>query len=93
MKIITTVLQRLQKHISEIFFIIARSATLGENRREIRRIPCKMCFHTIPKTPNKYGIKIYSVIDALMFYTYNMDIYEGMQPDGSFFHTTSHEML
>jgi hypothetical protein len=44
-----------------------------------------MCFHTIPKTLNKYSIKIYSVIDVLMFYTYNMGIYEGMQPDGPFF--------
>lgn len=38
----------------------------------------------IPKKPNKYGIKIYAMVDARMFYTYNMEIYSGTQPDGRF---------
>lgn len=38
----------------------------------------------IPSKPNKYGIKLFSVVDAKMNYTYNMEIYTGSQPDGPF---------
>ncbi|KAJ8928620.1 hypothetical protein NQ314_018789 [Rhamnusium bicolor] len=32
----------------------------------------------------RYGIKIYSLADARTYYTYNMDIYAGRQPDGQY---------
>lgn len=38
----------------------------------------------IPSKPNKYGIKIYALVDAKMFYTNNLEIYAGKQPDGPY---------
>jgi hypothetical protein len=36
----------------------------------------------IPSKPNKYGIKIYALVDAKVLYTYNLEIHAGKQPDG-----------
>lgn len=38
----------------------------------------------ISNKPAKYGIKIYSLTDAKTFYTCNMEIYAGKQPDGPY---------
>lgn len=38
----------------------------------------------IPSKPNKYGIKIFALCDAKMFYTSNMEVYVGIQPDGPY---------
>ncbi|XP_030758010.1 piggyBac transposable element-derived protein 3-like [Sitophilus oryzae] len=38
----------------------------------------------IANKPAKYGIKIYSLADAKIFYTYNMEIYAGKQPEGPY---------
>ena len=38
----------------------------------------------IPSKPNKYGIKIFALADAKCFYTCNMEVYVGQQPDGPF---------
>ncbi|XP_063924667.1 piggyBac transposable element-derived protein 4-like [Zophobas morio] len=38
----------------------------------------------IPSKPNKYGIKIYALCDAKMFYTANLEVYVGAQPEGPF---------
>ncbi|XP_069701433.1 piggyBac transposable element-derived protein 4-like [Periplaneta americana] len=38
----------------------------------------------IPSKPSKYGIKIFCLSDAKMFYTSNMEIYCGEQPDGPY---------
>lgn len=38
----------------------------------------------IPSKPAKYGIKIYSLADAENWYTSNMEVYVGKQPDGPF---------
>lgn len=38
----------------------------------------------IPSKPNKYGIKIFSLVDAIVWYTYNLEIYPGKQPEGPF---------
>lgn len=38
----------------------------------------------IPSKPNKYGIKVFALCDAKMFYTSTMEAYVGMQPDGPF---------
>lgn len=37
----------------------------------------------IPSKPAKYGIKIFALVDSKTFYTMNMEIYCGKQPDGS----------
>lgn len=39
----------------------------------------------IPSKPSKYGIKIFSLVDAKMVYNYNMEIYAGKQPEGPYF--------
>ncbi|XP_069596256.1 piggyBac transposable element-derived protein 4-like [Ranitomeya imitator] len=38
----------------------------------------------IPSKPNKYGIKLFALVDARMIYTVNMEIYAGKQPTGPF---------
>ena len=38
----------------------------------------------IPSKPSKYGIKIFALVDARMYYTVNLEIYAGKQPDGPF---------
>lgn len=38
----------------------------------------------ISNKPAKYGIKIYSLVDARVFYTHNMEIYPGRQPNGPY---------
>lgn len=35
----------------------------------------------IPSKPNKYGIKIQALVDSKSFYTSNMEVYVGTQPD------------
>jgi hypothetical protein len=36
----------------------------------------------IPSKPGKYGIKVFCLADAKMYYTVNLEIYAGKQPDG-----------
>lgn len=36
----------------------------------------------MPKTPARYGIKIFSLVDSRMFYTSNMEVYVPNQPSG-----------
>ncbi|XP_039291956.1 piggyBac transposable element-derived protein 4-like [Nilaparvata lugens] len=38
----------------------------------------------IPSKPNKYGIKVYALVDARMTYTMKMEIYAGKQPAGPY---------
>ena len=38
----------------------------------------------IPNKPAKYGIKLFALCDAKMFYTANLEIYCGKQPDGPY---------
>jgi len=38
----------------------------------------------IPSKPNKYGIKIQALVDSKSFYTSNMEVYVGTQPDGPY---------
>lgn len=38
----------------------------------------------IPSKPNKYGLKIFALCDAKMFYTSKLEVYVGSQPDGPF---------
>ncbi|XP_025831094.1 piggyBac transposable element-derived protein 4-like [Agrilus planipennis] len=47
----------------------------------------------IPSKPNKYGLKVYALVDAKMFYTAKMEIYVGQQPVGPFYVNTSNMFL
>lgn len=38
----------------------------------------------IPSKPAKYGIKMYAMVDNISYFTSNMEIYAGKQPDGPF---------
>lgn len=38
----------------------------------------------IPSKPNKYGIKIYASVDSKTFYSHNLEIYAGKQPEGPY---------
>ena len=38
----------------------------------------------IPSKPNKYGIKIYALVDAKMYFLHHLEIYAGKQPDGPY---------
>ena len=38
----------------------------------------------ISSKPNKYGIKIFALADAKCFYTCNIEVYVGQQPEGTF---------
>ncbi|KAB0804070.1 hypothetical protein PPYR_01040 [Photinus pyralis] len=38
----------------------------------------------IPSKPNKYGIKIFALADSKTYYTVNMEVYLGKQPDGPY---------
>lgn len=39
----------------------------------------------ISNKPDKYGVKIYALVDARSFYTIKMEIYAGRQPEGPFY--------
>ncbi|GBP15474.1 hypothetical protein EVAR_9258_1 [Eumeta japonica] len=39
----------------------------------------------IPRKPGKHGIKIFALTDARTYYTFNMEIYAGLQPTGPYF--------
>ena len=38
----------------------------------------------IPSKPNKYGIKIYALVDSKMYYLYHLETYAVKQPDGPY---------
>lgn len=38
----------------------------------------------ISNKPEKYGVKVFSLADARTFYTYNMEVYAGKQPEGPY---------
>ncbi|XP_054709139.1 piggyBac transposable element-derived protein 4-like [Uloborus diversus] len=38
----------------------------------------------IPNKPAKYGIKVFALVDSRTFYTWNLEIYAGKQPDGPY---------
>jgi hypothetical protein len=58
---------------------------LGENvttdeKLEAFRGRCSLKQY-IPSKPNKYGIKIYALVDTKVLYTYNLEIYIQKPPD------------
>ncbi|XP_046393761.1 uncharacterized protein LOC124161483 [Ischnura elegans] len=38
----------------------------------------------LPNKPARYGIKIFALVDSNVFYTYNLDVYAGSQPEGPY---------
>ncbi|XP_023239706.1 uncharacterized protein LOC111638264 [Centruroides sculpturatus] len=38
----------------------------------------------MPRKPNKYGIEIFMLVDSRMYYTHNLEIYCGKQPEGPY---------
>jgi hypothetical protein len=59
--------------------------SLGQNgstdeKLEAFRRRCSFKLY-IPSNPNKNGIKIYTLVDAKVLYTCNLEIYAGRQPD------------
>lgn len=38
----------------------------------------------LPNKPSKYGIKIYALVDAKTYYTFNLEIHPGTQPPGPY---------
>ncbi|XP_022913140.2 piggyBac transposable element-derived protein 4-like [Onthophagus taurus] len=38
----------------------------------------------ISNKPNKYGVKIYALVDSQVYCVYNLEIYAGLQPEGPF---------
>ncbi|KAF0704557.1 piggyBac transposable element-derived protein 4-like [Aphis craccivora] len=42
---------------------------------------CSFCQY-IPNKPNMYGIQIQALVDSCTFFTSNMEVYVGTQPDG-----------
>lgn len=69
--------------------IISRSVFLsGENikieeKLEGFRERCGL-IQRFPKKSNKYGRKIYAMVDARMFFIYNVEIYAAPQPNSNF---------
>ncbi|KAK9675031.1 Transposase IS4 [Popillia japonica] len=62
--------QNCQKH-----YIISEYATIDE-KLEAFRGHCSFRQHIASK-PNKYGIKMFALVDEKTYYTYNMEVYVG----------------
>lgn len=75
--IFTKFVQNCQKNYS-----LGENVTLDE-KLEAFRGRC-LFRQYIPSKPAKYGLKIFALVDAKLFYLYNMEIYAGKQPDGPF---------
>lgn len=76
-KIFDSFVQNCQKH-----YTISEYATIDEKLEAFRgRSNLKQY---IPSKPNKYGIKIFALVDAKMYYSYNLEVCVGRQPEGRF---------
>lgn len=73
------------------YFSISQYATVDEMLWAFRG-RCGFRIY-IPSKPNRYGLKIYSLADAKMFYTTKMEIYVGKQPTGPYEQDTSNISL
>lgn len=66
-----------QKH-----YQIGENGTIDEMLESFRG-RCKFRVYMANK-PAKYGIKIYALVDSKSFYTSNLEVYAGKQPEGQF---------
>lgn len=79
-------------HVRDIFEIFVKNCQTnyspGENVTIDEMLPSfkgKCPFRQyMPSKPNKYGIKLFSLVDTKMSYTFNLEIYAGKQPDGPY---------
>lgn len=63
-------------------YSISQNATVDEKLEGFRgKCPFRQY---IPSKPNRYGIKIFALVDSKMFYTLNLEVYVGKQPEGPF---------
>uniref|UniRef100_A0A1B6LLL4 PiggyBac transposable element-derived protein domain-containing protein n=1 Tax=Graphocephala atropunctata TaxID=36148 RepID=A0A1B6LLL4_9HEMI len=69
--------------LCKISYNVGELATIDEMLEGFRG-RCKFRQY-IPNKPAKYGIKIYALVDAKTFFTSNMEIYTGKQPQGPYF--------
>ena len=54
-------------------------------RRDVRIVPGSMQLQAIyAQETCKYGIKLFAMVDARMFYTSKLEVYVGTQPNGTF---------
>ncbi|XP_069692711.1 piggyBac transposable element-derived protein 4-like [Periplaneta americana] len=63
-------------------YCISEYATIDEKLESFRG-KCKFRQY-LPSKPAKYGIKIFALADAKTFYTLNLEIYAGKQPEGPY---------
>ncbi|CAH1997131.1 unnamed protein product [Acanthoscelides obtectus] len=63
-------------------YCIGANATIDE-KLEAFRGRCGFKQY-IPSKPNKYGVKIFALVDASTSYCANLEVYVGTQPDGPF---------
>nr|CAH7754010.1 unnamed protein product [Callosobruchus chinensis] len=87
--------RRLQDNLAPIRYLLdefiskcRQNYTIGEygtidEMLEAFRGRCKFRQY-IGSKPNKYGIKVYALVDSRMFYTANLEVYAGKQPDGPY---------
>lgn len=67
---------------SELAYTVSEYTTLDEHLEGFRG---RCSFRVYMKNkPAKYGIKVFLLCDARTYYTVNMEIYAGNQPDGPF---------
>ncbi|XP_069704477.1 piggyBac transposable element-derived protein 4-like [Periplaneta americana] len=72
---------------SQRCYIPSEYVTIDEQLVAFRgRCPMKVC---MPTKPTKYGIKIFAMVDVKTYYTHNLEIYAGIQPDGPFHQSNS----
>lgn len=78
--------------IRELFSLFVENCkenySLGQNvtideKLEAFRGNCRFRQY-IPSKPAKYGIKIYALVDARHYYSYNLEVYVGKQPEGEY---------
>lgn len=68
-------------------FVVSEFVTIDEMLESFRG-RCKFRVYMKSK-PARYGLKVYALVCAKTFYTYNLEVYVGKQPEGPFYVTNS----
>lgn len=68
--------------IAKKLFTLSGYCTIGEQLVPFRG-RCSFRQY-IPNKPAKYGIKIFTLVDANTVYTFSMEIYANIQPEGPY---------
>ncbi|UYV65948.1 PBRM1, partial [Cordylochernes scorpioides] len=75
--ILDTFVKNYQKHYSPSEYITV------DEKLDAFRGKCNFRQY-IPSKHNKYGIKLFALVDSKMFYTCNLEIYSGKNPEGPY---------